>query len=108
VQAAFDWISRHYTIDENPGFDLAEDPNAAQQGLYYYLLAMAKTLDLYGARHVVDAAGRSHDWRRELAGRLAALQREDGSWVNAQSERWWEGNAVLATAYALQTLEFCR
>ncbi|MBK9388122.1 MAG: hypothetical protein IPN34_25160 [Planctomycetes bacterium] len=108
VKAAFDWISRHYTIDENPGFDLSADPNAGQQGLYYYLLAMAKTLDLYGAEQVVDAAGRAHPWRKEIAARLAALQRADGSWVNAQSERWMEGNAVLATAYALQALEFCR
>ena len=28
----------------------------------------------------------------------------DGSWVNENASRWWEGNPVLATAYVMLTL----
>lgn len=108
VKAAYDWITKHFTVDANPGFDVSEDPTAAQQGLFYYLHTMAKTLDLYGADQLVDARGKTHAWRKEIAARLAALQRADGSWVNEQAGRWWESNPVLATAYALQALAFCR
>lgn len=106
MKAAWDWISKNWTLDVNPGFPAGNDPTAAYQGLYYYFHTMAKALDLYGAEAVVDAQGRSHAWRSELAGRMLGLQRKtDGSWTNENSSRWQEGNAVLATAYALLTLE---
>ena len=54
---------------------------------------------------VVDAAGTEHAWRTELTGRLVSLQRQDGSWLNENAPRWYEGNPVLATAYALITLD---
>jgi squalene-hopene/tetraprenyl-beta-curcumene cyclase len=69
---------------------------------------MARTLDLYGGDTLTDVGGQARAWRKEIAARLAALQRGDGSWVNERAERWWEGNPVLATAYALLALEYCR
>jgi squalene-hopene/tetraprenyl-beta-curcumene cyclase len=66
---------------------------------------MARALDLYGTDVVEDAAGTRHAWRGEMVGRIAAMQRADGSWVNTNAERWYEGNPVLATAYALMTLD---
>ncbi|MBL8901020.1 MAG: hypothetical protein JNM84_25550 [Planctomycetes bacterium] len=108
VKAAFEWIQKNYSVDENPGFDRSSDPDAAAQGYFYYLHTMARTLDLYGGDTLTDAAGRARPWRKEIAARLAALQRADGSWVNERAERWWEGNPVLATAYALLALEYCR
>jgi squalene-hopene/tetraprenyl-beta-curcumene cyclase len=66
---------------------------------------MARALSVFGAHEVIDGDGQVHDWRAELAGRLVAMQSKlDGSWVNANAPRWWEGNPVLATAYALLTL----
>ena len=60
---------------------------------------MAKALDLYGEETIVDAQGKAHAWRKELCGRLVAMQRKnDGSWMNENSPRWCEGNPVLATA----------
>ena len=41
----------------------------------------------------------------DAGGHLKAMQRQDGSWLNANSPRWWEGNPVLATAYALLALD---
>ncbi len=105
VEAAWRWISANYTLDLNPGFETSSDPAAPYQGLFYYFHSMAKALDVYGAGVVVDAAGAEHDWRTELAGRLLSLQRPDGSWLNENSPRWWEGNPVLATSYAMLTLE---
>ena len=105
VAAAWRWLSENYTLDVNPGFERSADPRAAYQGLFYYFQNMARTLDLYGQEEIVDAAGVAHRWRTELTGRMVAMQRQDGSWVNLNSPRWWEGNPVLATAYAMQTLD---
>ena len=104
VEAAWKWITSHYTLDVNPGFESSSDPNAPYQGLFYYYTTMARALALYGEDTVHDAAGNPHPWRLELASRLAALQRQDGTWRNQAAPRWYEGNPVLATAYALQTL----
>ena len=43
-------------------------------------------------------------WRDQVAGRLLKLQQADGSWVNPEP-RWWEADPILATCYALMTLE---
>ena len=43
-------------------------------------------------------------WREELARKLVALQKPDGSLANADN-RFWENDPVLATAYALVALE---
>jgi hypothetical protein len=32
------------------------------------------------------------------------MQRRDGSWINENASRWYEGNAVLATSYAMLAL----
>jgi squalene-hopene/tetraprenyl-beta-curcumene cyclase len=104
VQAVWKWLRENYTLDVNPGFQASDDPTAAYQGLFYYFYTMAKALDLFGERALVDAAGTSHDWRSELAGRLVAMQRPDGSWINENAARWFEGNPVLATSYAMLTL----
>lgn len=109
VKACWKWLSDHYTLDVNPGFDASSDPRAPYQGLFYYFGTMAKALDVYGEDVIVDGAGVKHEWRAELAGRLIAMQsKADGSWVNTNAERWWEGNPVLATAYAMQALGAAR
>ena len=105
MQAAWKWIREHYTLDVNPGFEHADDPRAAYQGLFYYFHTMARALDLFGEELVVDHDGVAHPWRQQLCGRLIAMQRrDDGSWVNENAPRWWEGNPVLATSYAMITL----
>lgn len=104
MKACVEWLHKRYTVDVNPGFERSADPTAAYQGLYYYLHTMAKALDLYGEATVVDEQGVAHNWRKDLAGRLVSMQGKSGSWVNENSERWYEGNPQLATAYALMTL----
>lgn len=106
VAAAWKWLSENYTLDVNPGFEGGADPAAPYQGLFYYFHSMARALDLYGEETLTDRAGIAHAWRAELAGRMTAMQRQDGSWKNDNSPRWWEGNPVLATSYALLTLSY--
>ncbi len=109
MKAAWGFISKNWTLDVNPGFEAGPDPTAAYQGLFYYFHTMAKALDLYGSETVIDAQGKEHAWRSELAGRVLGLVRKtDGAWINENSSRWQEGNPVLGTAYALLTLELTR
>ncbi len=106
MKACWQWLQKHYTLDVNPGFESSSEPNAPYQGLFYYLHTMAKSLALYGEETVVDASGKANPWRKQLCGRLVAMQKkEDGSWVNENAGRWWEGNPVLATTYALLSLD---
>lgn len=107
VKAAVKWVRTHYTLQENPGFQDAENPNASLQGLYYYYFTMAKALALLDVDVVTDVDGLEHEWKKELGEVLISEQREDGSWVNEKSERWMEGNPVLATSYALIALSRC-
>jgi squalene-hopene/tetraprenyl-beta-curcumene cyclase len=106
MKACWEWLKKHYTLDVNPGFEALTDPSAPYQGLFYYFHTMAKALDLYGEETIVDPQGKSHPWRKELCGRIVGMQSKiDGSWRNENSQRWWEGNPVLATSYAMSSLD---
>ncbi len=96
VKAVIDWLSKNYTIDENPGMK--------QEGLYYYYHTMAKALSAAGVDTLTMKDGKKVNWRQDLAKRLLDLQREDGSWVNPTG-RWWEKDPNLVTSYATITLE---
>jgi squalene-hopene/tetraprenyl-beta-curcumene cyclase len=102
VKAAWDWISRNWTLDENPGMRLA-DPAQAQQGLFYYYHTLARALNAYDQPTITDASGKAHDWRVELIAKLASRQQPDGSWVG--DKRWMEDNPVLVTSYAVLALQ---
>ncbi|HEY2250213.1 MAG TPA: prenyltransferase/squalene oxidase repeat-containing protein [Planctomycetaceae bacterium] len=95
VQAAFKWIQKHYSLEENPGM--------GQAGLYYYYHTFAKALDTMKLKTLEDASGKKHDWRTELTNHLLSLQKENGGWVNSE-KKWMEGDPNMATAYALLTL----
>lgn len=97
VQAAYKWLQKHYSLDENPGM--------GQSGLFYYYHTFAKALDAMKLKLFEDAAGKKHDWRTELTNHLLSLQKENGSWVNPE-KRWMEGDPNMATAYSLLTLAY--
>lgn len=98
VQAAKDWIGRHYDLTTNPGM--------GQQGLFYYYHIFAKTLAATGDPFVLTQDQEKQDWRADLTRRLAELQRDDGSWTNP-ADRWFEGDPNLVTAYAMLALKYC-
>lgn len=98
VKAALDWITRHYSVQENPGL--------GQQGVYYYFQVFSKSLATLDMDYALDDQGKSHDWRKELAEHLFALQQENGGWLN-KNDRWLEGDPNLSTAYVLMALKYC-
>ena len=98
IQAAYDWIQANYTLDHNPG------TAGGVQGLYYYYNVFSKSMAAYGEDILVDADGVDHNWRNEIAEKLMSLQDDDGSWVNPDSPRWWEGNKNLVTAWSVIAL----
>jgi squalene-hopene/tetraprenyl-beta-curcumene cyclase len=102
VKAAWGWVRANWTVDEHPGMR-ANGPGEAISGIYYYYVTMAKALSVYGEPVIVDTKNASHDWRRELIAKLAAVQRPDGSFVGGK--RWMEDNATISTAFAVLAAE---
>lgn len=98
VRSAFRWVENNYDLTKNPGM--------MDAGVYYYYRIMAKALERYGAEEIRTADGTTHNWAKDLAQTLLALQRPDGSWRNDNKE-YMEGNPILCTAYALRTLALC-
>ncbi len=107
VQAAYDWLKRRWTLEENPGLRTDADPSLGRQGWYYYFHTLAKALAAYGEKTLVDAAGVEHAWANELVTKLASLQAQDGSFQN-EVPRWWEDYKPLVTAYVLMALNEAR
>ena len=100
VRAAMSWISSHYDLNSNPGL--------GQQGLFYYYHVFGKTMQAIGQDEIVDDKGVKHDWRKDLTDALAKRQQADGSWNNAEKDRWYEGDPNLVTAYSLLALSYCK
>lgn len=100
--AALGWILSHYTLDRNPGFT---DPAQSADGLYYYYLALARTLRMLPPDQIVNDQGAPIPWQKDLQDKLLNEQRTDGSWFNAMAPRWFEGAPTLCTAYALLALD---
>jgi len=96
VRAAFDWIRKNWTFEENPGL--------GQQGLYYYYQTMARTLLVAQQHTISDDEGNMHNWREEMIDAITSRQAEDGSWQN-EADRWLEGLPVMCTIYAVLSLE---
>ena len=95
IVAVMDWLSKNYTLAENPGL--------GEQGLYYYYQTIAKAFAAANVEKLKLPDGKEADWRQDLTRKLLSSQREDGSWINANS-RWWENDPVLVTAYTILSL----
>ena len=99
VRNALEYCSRFWTLEENPGMGV--------QGLYYYYDILARALSAAGVSTLETPDGRKVEWKRELTAKLVSLQAADGSWANANN-RFWEGDPVLCTSFALIVLGLCR
>jgi squalene-hopene/tetraprenyl-beta-curcumene cyclase len=95
VQAVAKWIRDNYTVDENPGM--------GQKTVYYYYMVFAKALQALGQPTIVDARGRSHNWREELGRKLLSLQHPEGYWVNSVPDEM-QDNKVLVTAFTMTAI----
>ncbi|WP_233200125.1 prenyltransferase/squalene oxidase repeat-containing protein [Blastopirellula marina] len=99
VKAVLEYVEKNFDVTANPGM--------GQAGVFYYYQTFAKALDAYGETTITDASGVAHDWRKELIAELGKRQREDGSWANSNTQ-WMEGDANLATSFALMALADCQ
>lgn len=97
VKAATEYLTKNYSVEENPGL--------GQRGIFYYYQAFAKTLALLGKPTITDAKQQTHDWRADLYGALAKRQDANGSWVN-KNDGFMEGDANLVTSYGLLALAY--
>jgi squalene-hopene/tetraprenyl-beta-curcumene cyclase len=100
VRSAYDWASRHWSLEENPGM--------GQQGLYFFYNVLTKALAVYGKPTVSASGDRQIAWRKDVAAKIVSLQQVDkdgrGFWLNPNG-RYWESDTVLVTAYSLISLE---
>jgi squalene-hopene/tetraprenyl-beta-curcumene cyclase len=94
VKAAMKFLSKNYSVTNNPGMGAA--------GLYYYLQTMSKALAIVGNETFESEKGK-HSWKVDVLEQLTKTQKVDGSWTNPEP-RWMEGDPNLVTAYALMTL----
>ena len=105
VRTAFDWATRHWTLEENPGM--------GAEGHYYFFNILAKTLAAYGrSTFPVPEQPQPLAWKTALAEKLTALQKPglepgQGYWVN-DAGRWQEADPVLVTAYAILALQYAQ
>ena len=102
VKAAWEWIGKNWSLDENPGMRLNK-PEMATQGLFYYYHTLAKALNAYDEPVITDPQEQAHDWRVEFVEKLAAIQKDDGSWVG--EKKWMEDNPVLVTGFMVLALQ---
>jgi len=97
VISAFDYCTKHWTLEENPG--------QGRQGVYFYYNILTRALAAANVDEVPQEGGGSLAWREALIRKVISLQKPDGSWVN-ENNRWWENDPVLATSYSLLALAF--
>lgn len=98
VQDAYKWLQQNYTVEENPGL--------GKTTLYYYYMILAKGLRVWGEPYLVDSKGQRHDWRDDLAKKLAQLQHADGYWVNLDDPSHMQDNKVLVTSFTSIALDY--
>ena len=108
VGAAFGWIRNHYAREDNAGLATPQRPGAGKQGLYDYNLTCAKAMRAIGETQIETPDGAEHRESKELLDVVLKAQKPAGFWENEHSERWMEGNPVLATSYALEVVRICR
>jgi len=99
VKAAWGWIGKNYTLEQNPGMPESHK----YHGYFYYFMTFARALDAWGEDTIKTGDG-ERDWANDLTAKLGELQREDGSWVN-EADRWNEGDANMVTAFAVIALQ---
>jgi squalene-hopene/tetraprenyl-beta-curcumene cyclase len=98
AKAALEWISKNYSVKQNPGQGSA--------GLFYYYNTFGNALAASGLEKIDTSQEGARDWRQDLVAELARTQQPDGSWVNS-NRQWFENDPNLCTAFALLSLAYC-
>jgi squalene-hopene/tetraprenyl-beta-curcumene cyclase len=94
VVEAMNWVTNHYTWNENP--------NTAGYRRYYYYLSMAKALTMYGQKTIGG-----HDWYQELYDKITS----PSEMITVGTDKaYWSPSGEdftpeLSTAYAILSLQ---
>lgn len=100
IRSAFEWATRNWTVEENMP--------AGQEGYFYFINVLSKAMATYGQNVFQRENGEDVNWRVDIINELVRRQRIDengnGFWLN-DDNRYWEGDPVLVTAYALIALQ---
>lgn len=108
VKAVAEWTRKNFVLDRHPGFPQGKKGNEAYQGLFYYYMSLARCMGVLKDSSWVDESGVERVWAKELAEKLISMQGANGAFVNEKNARWQEGFEVVATGYALLSLQECR
>lgn len=106
VRAAWDWLARHYAINENPGNFADGHAHLRKATYYYYAWSLAHAVMHMKVREIETPSG-PRDCPAELAEHLMSLQRKDGSWINDVGTAK-EDDPLVATPFAASALVICR
>ena len=79
IDKALTWLNYCYTLEENP--------NAASNDFYSYVLNFTKVLDALGLDKFKDKDGNRHNWREDLLISLINKQELNGSWGSKSDEQ---------------------
>jgi len=101
VRSAFDWASKHWSLEENPGMGDAS--------LFFFYNILSKCLSAYGQDLIQTENNGLVNWKVEMAKKLIKVQTIEaktgrGFWVN-KNNLYWEGYPELVTAYSIIALQ---
>ncbi len=94
IAGGLKWLQEHYSVEAVPGWVYGQ----GDEWLYYYLYTLARALNAAGRRTL---AGR--DWYAEMASKLLAAQRPDGSW-GVPADGGEPTDPIVRTCFALLCL----
>ena len=99
IVAGRDWLAQHASLDRVEGISTEAPWSPALR--FYHLAVRACVAAEFASIAEFDGVNESEETVRKLAGRLIALQRSDGSYVNRRSPLQKEDDPLLATSHAL-------
>ncbi len=90
IEKGLAWMAKRFAVRGNP----TPGRSVRRLAQFYYLYGMERAGRLSGRRFIGD-----HDWYREGAKELLAIQKTNGSWVGAGG--FSEDNANISTSFSL-------
>jgi hypothetical protein len=106
VQAAYQWLTNHFSVSSNPGAFPSEREVLRNATYFYYCWSLAHALTAMGVEEV-RTEERSLRWAEVLAEELIRRQQDDGLWINRFTDAR-EDDPFVATSLAAAALTHCR
>lgn len=105
IKAGLEWLTANFQIDQCPGFTNEPQPPWAEGVIFYYYWSLSRLFNELKVSSIETKDGRIN-WAEKIATRLIQSQKPDGSWVNPVG-LMKENDPLIATGFALMTLDYC-